>query len=241
MGGSVAVNPGIETVGLVAGYGAQTVVHGIDLQVDRGEMVALLGPNGAGKTTTLLALAGVIPSSGEVRLSGMPATGRLHNRARNGLAYLPDSRAMIRALTVAENMRLLGCDPEVAISISPELEPLLDRRGSMLSGGEQQILSLTQAIAMKPQIIMADELSFGLAPIVVSRMLELARRAADDGAAVLLVEQFARQVLDVADRGYVLGRGSIATVGSAGYLLANIDTVEASYLGGDPLPSEDQA
>ncbi len=235
---STTVSGGIHADGLIAGYGPQTVLHGIDLVVRPGEVVALLGPNGAGKTTTLMALAGAIESTGDVQLFGEPARGSLHDRARAGLAYLPESRAIVRALTVAENLRLVGCDPEVAIGISPELESLLGRRGAMLSGGEQQILSLTQAIATGPTIIMADELSFGLAPIVVRRMLELARRAADDGAAVLLVEQFARQVLGVADRGYVLSRGSVITEGRSEYLLDNIDVVEASYLGGQPLASE---
>ena len=217
---------------LRAGYGGQEVLHGIDIHVDQGEVVALLGANGAGKTTTLLALAGVIRSSGSVELFGASATGPLHARARRGLAFLPESRAIIRRLTVAENMRLTHCDVARATGISPELSPLLNRRVALLSGGEQQILSLTMAIARDPQILMADELSFGLSPLIVNRMLELTRVAADNGAAVLLVEQFAAQVLRIADRGYVLRRGTVATEGTAADLLGRLDDIEASYLGG---------
>lgn len=230
---------GIHAAGLSAGYGGQLVVHGIDLTVHRGELVALLGPNGAGKTTTLLALAGAVPSAGKMRLLGERAQGSLHERTAKGLVFLPETRAVIRHLTVAENLRLAGCHIESAVTISPELEPLLNRRVGLLSGGEQQILSLTQALVRSPSIIMADELSFGLAPIVVKRMLQLARRAADEGAAVLLVEQFARQVLEIADRAYVMRQGTITTQGRASYLLENLETVERSYLGGAPLASQE--
>jgi len=223
---------GVRVNGLRAGYGGQEVLHGVDLHVEPGEVVALLGPNGAGKTTTLLALSGWIASSGEVDLFGGPATGRLWQRARSGMALLPESRAFVRRLTVADNLRLAEVDPDAAVAISPELEPRLHLKAGLLSGGEQQILSLTMAIARDPVILMADELSFGLAPLIVRRMLGLARLAADGGTAVLLVEQYARQVLQVADRGYLLTQGSIATEGSAGELLDRIDEIEAAYLGG---------
>ncbi len=237
--GSRPTGRAIAASGLIAGYRSQNVVHGIDLRVEPGEVVALLGPNGAGKTTTMSALAGTIEHSGSVRFLGRRAGGSLWERAERGLAFLPESRAIVRKLTVAENLKLARVDRDAAIAISPELEALLDRPGSALSGGEQQILSLTQAIAAKPAVLLADELSFGLAPIVVRRMLELARGAADDGAAVLLVEQFARQVLGIADRAYVMRHGSIITAGTAEYLLSNIETVEASYLGGEPLRSQE--
>jgi len=226
---------------LRAGYGGQEVLHGVEFHVDAGEVVALLGANGAGKTTTLLAVAGWLPSSGDIELFGEPAQGRLWQRAERGLALLPESRAIVRRLTVAENLRLTACTPERAVAISPELEPLMDRKVGLLSGGEQQILSLTLAMARDPVILMADELSFGLAPIVVRRMLELARQAADRGAAVLLVEQYAHQVLAIADRGYVMQRGTIATGGSAGELLARLDDIEAGYLGaGEAHTQEDE-
>ncbi|MFQ5554892.1 MAG: ABC transporter ATP-binding protein [Acidimicrobiia bacterium] len=222
---------GIAVSGLRAGYGPQEVLHGIDFHVEPGEVVALLGANGAGKTTTLLAIAGWIRAKGDIHLFGEPATGPLWRRARKGLALLPETRAIVRRLTVAENLRLAGCDTARALATSPELAPLLHRKVGILSGGEQQILSLTQAMATDPEILMADELSSGLAPIVVRRMIELARVAADQGAAVLLVEQFAHQVLHFADRGYVMQRGTIVTGGSASELLSRIDDIEAAYLG----------
>ena len=234
------MSAGLAVSGLIAGYGSQTVVHGVDLRVEPGEVVAVLGPNGAGKTTMLRAIAGTIDAGGEVRLLGRRARGPLWERARDGLAFLPESRAVIRRLTVAENLELAGVDPARAVAISPELEPLLSRSVAMLSGGEQQILSVTQAIAVEPAVLLADELSFGLAPKVVHRMFELTRRAADQGAAVLLVEQFARQVLSIADRGYVMRHGSVITSGTAEHLLANIDSVEASYLGGPAPPSQEE-
>lgn len=223
---------GITADDLRAGYGTQEVLHGLDFHVAAGEVVSILGPNGAGKTTTLLALAGAIQAQGSIRFGDAPATGSVADRARRGMAFLPESRAIVRRLTVAENLRLSGADEATAYRISPELQELADRRAGLLSGGEQQILSLTQAIALDPSIVLADELSFGLAPIVVGRMLELARRAADGGAAVLLVEQFARQALAVSDRAYVLQRGRFVDEGDAADLLARIDDVEASYLGG---------
>lgn len=227
------MSSGLAVRNLCAGYGEQQVLHGISLNVSAGEVVALLGANGAGKTTTLLAIAGAIPSTGTAELFGEPASGRLIDRAGRGLAFLPESRAIVRQLSVAENLELSRCDQELALQISPELEGILDRQAGQLSGGEQQILSLTQAVARSPEIILADELSFGLAPIIVNRMLLLARSCADEGAAVLLVEQFARQVLRVADRGYVLRRGQIVMQGTAAELLDRIDEIEASYLVGE--------
>jgi len=223
---------GIEATDLRAGYGTQEVLHGLSFAVRSGEVVSILGPNGAGKTTTLLALAGAIESTGSITFEGVTPEGNVADRANAGMAFLPESRAIVRRLTVAENLRLCGADPDVVYNLSPELKALADRRAGLLSGGEQQILSLTQAIAIEPTIVLADELSFGLAPIIVTRMLDLAREAADRGAAVLLVEQFARQALRVSDRGYVLRRGEFVLEGPADDLLSRIDEIEASYLGG---------
>jgi branched-chain amino acid transport system ATP-binding protein len=223
----------LEAHGLHAGYGGVEVLRGVDLSVDAGEVVVLLGANGAGKTTTLLALAGAIKSAGDVEMFSHEASGPLHQRARDGLAFLPEERGIVRALTVAQNLSLAGVDVRRCYDLSPELEPLADRPAGQLSGGEQQILALTRAVASDPKLLLADELSLGLAPLVVSRMLGLARFVADQGAAVLLVEQFARQALKAADRGYVMRRGEIVLSGTASELLADIDTVERLYLGGD--------
>jgi branched-chain amino acid transport system ATP-binding protein len=218
--------------GLTAGYGRIEVVHGIDLHADAGEIVAVLGANGAGKTTTLLSLAGALPAGGTVELFGRPARGALHQRAREGLAFLPDQRGIVRALTVEQNLRLAQVDVAAALDISGELRALLGRRAGTLSGGEQQILALTRAIASGPKLLLVDEMSFGLAPIVVTRMFALLARAAAAGTAVVLVEQFARHALEVADRAYVLRRGTVAVEGPADELLRDIGSLERSYFGG---------
>ena len=217
--------------GLSAGYGGVPVLRDLDLEVRAGEVVLLLGPNGAGKTTALLALAGELPlGGGTVELFGAPARGRLDRRVRDGLAFVPEERGIFRRLSVSENLRLGRGTPAGALALAPELSTFRRRQAGLLSGGEQQILALARAIAASPTVLLADELSLGLAPVVVERMLGAVRRAADDGAAVLLVEQHARQALTVADRGYVLRRGTFELSGSAGELLERIDEVEGAYL-----------
>jgi len=230
---SVLTNPVLTTSGLRAGYGRTEILHGLDLRVCEGEIVAVLGPNGAGKTTTLLAVAGVIDSTGTVEMFGRPAVGGVHERTKSGLAFLPDQRGVIRALTVLQNLRLAGVSPDDAYSVSPELKALKDRKAGDLSGGEQQILALTRAVVSRPKLVLVDEISFGLAPIVVTRMFRLLRTVADQGVAVLLVEQFAHLALELADRAYVLQRGTVALEGRAADLLADIESVEKSYLGSD--------
>jgi branched-chain amino acid transport system ATP-binding protein len=230
---TVATNPVLTTSGLRACYGRTEILHGLDLRVGEGEIVAVLGPNGAGKTTTLLALAGVIGSTGTVEMFGRPAAGDVHERAKSGLAFLPDQRGIIRALTVLQNLRLAGVSPDDAYDVSPELKELKDRKGGDLSGGEQQILALTRAVLSRPKLILVDEISFGLAPIIVTRMFRLLRTVAEQGVAVLLVEQFAHLALELADRAYVLQRGTVALDGPAADLLADIESVEKSYLGTD--------
>ena len=230
---SVLTNPVLTTSGLRAGYGRTEILHGLDLRVGEGEIVAVLGPNGAGKTTTLLAVAGVIDSTGTVEMFGRPAVGGVHERTKSGLAFLPDQRGVIRALTVLQNLRLAGVSPDDAYSVSPELKALKDRKAGDLSGGEQQILALTRAVVSRPKLVLVDEISFGLAPIVVTRMFRLLRTVADQGVAVLLVEQFAHLALELADRAYVLQRGTVALEGRAADLLADIESVEKSYLGSD--------
>lgn len=221
---------------LRAGYGGTEILHGLDMRVDAGEVVVVLGPNGAGKTTLLLALAGAISSTGSIELLGAPALRGVQHRARRGLAFLPEDRGVVRALTVEENLRLARVAPDAAYDLAPELHALADRKAGSLSGGEQQILALTRAIANKPRLLLADELSFGLAPIIVQRMLRLVREAAQLGSAVLLVEQFARQALEVADRAYLLQRGRVALDGRAANLLRDIDAVEHAYMGVPPVP-----
>jgi len=230
---SDAATPVIAARGLSAGYGSLAAVRDLDLTVHAGEVVALLGPNGAGKTTTLKTLAGAIaPLAGEVLWKGEPTRARMHRRARNGLAYVPEERSVFMGLTAAENLRVGDGSARTALDLFPELTPHLRRKAGLLSGGQQQILTLARALATEPVALLADELSLGLAPLVVHRLLQAVRAAADRGVGVLLVEQHARQALAMADRVYVLQRGRVALQGTAADIAGRLDEVEQTYLEG---------
>jgi branched-chain amino acid transport system ATP-binding protein len=226
----------IRTGNLSVGYGSVAVVTQLNLQVGAGEIVALLGPNGAGKTTTLLTLAGVLtPIEGTIDFLEKPLRGPLHVRAKRGMMLVTEERAIIRRLTVRENIRLAGVDSASVFGVFPELDRLARRRAGLLSGGEQQMLALGRAIAAMPKLLLVDELSFGLAPLVVERLTQALRHAADKGAAVLLVEQHAALALASSDRGYVLARGQIQLTGNSPELLGRFDEIEQSYLTDAPL------
>ena len=219
---------------LDCGYGHVPVLHGVTLEVAAGEVVALLGANGAGKTTTLLALSGQLrPSRGEVLWKGDPARAPLFKRARAGLRFVMEDRSVIMGLSTLDNLRLGGGSVTRALELFPELQPLLHRRAGLLSGGEQQILTLARALAASPVALLADELSLGLAPQVVQRLLTAVKDAASQsGMAVLLVEQQVRSALTVADRAYVLQRGRLVLQGTSTELLSRLPEIEASYLSG---------
>jgi len=206
----------LEARGVDAGYHGHPVISELDLEVRPGEVVALLGPNGAGKTTTLMSLVGAIPLlAGEVRFDGEPVTAPLHRRARRGLAFVSEKRSVFMKLTTAENLRVGRGDVDAALALFPALEPLLGRQGGQLSGGEQQMLTLARALSRKPKLLLADELSLGLAPLIVTRLLEAVQRAArEEGVGVLLVEQHVNQALRYADRAYALNRGRIVRSGT---------------------------
>jgi branched-chain amino acid transport system ATP-binding protein len=227
VGFEIAHDVAMAAIDLRAGYGQLQVVHGVDLEVAPGEIVALLGPNGAGKSTTLLTIAGELePLGGVVEWQGSPMGGALHRRARNGLAFVPEERSVIMSLSVRDNL-LLGGPVDPAVDLFPELAGLLRRRAGLLSGGEQQMVTLARALARNPAVLMVDELSLGLAPIVVDRLFTAIRASArESGVAVVLVEQQARRALEASDRWYLMRQGLIVASGSS----ADADMVESAYL-----------
>ncbi len=198
-------------------------------------MVALLGRNGAGKTTTLLAIAGELPAqSGSVTIHGDARRRGLHQRARRGLGLLTEERCVFMELTGHENLKLGRGSAKRALEHFPELEPHLSKRAGLLSGGQQQMLGLARILAGRPNLLLADELSLGLAPLVVERLLAALRLAADeDGTAVLLVEQHVHLALDAADRAYVLAGGQVALTDTAENLRLREGEIASAYLGGD--------
>ena len=220
--------------GLTIGYGKAIVGWDIDLDVRPGEIVALLGPNGAGKTTALLTLAGFLPPiNGTVTFGGKStAKSRPEHLARGGLGFIPDDRALLASLTVRETLRLVNHPVIAATELFPELEPLMDRRCGLLSGGEQQMVAIARALSPRPPLVMIDELSLGLAPFLVERLLAALRREADQaGTAVLLVEQQVQEALSIADRALVLVHGRVVLSEAARTLRDNRHLIESSYLG----------
>lgn len=222
----------LDVRGLSVGYGDLPVVVDLDLQVPSGQIVALLGANGAGKSTTILAIAGALPSRGEITFYGARLRGPVHRRARRGIAVIPEGRSVFMGLTVERNLRLGSGQIDIALDLFPELRPLLPRKAGMLSGGEQQILGLARALAARPRLLLVDELSLGLAPKIVQRLLGALRAATREGTGVLLVEQHARQALAIADCAYVMSRGRCHLSGSGAELLARISDIERTYLHG---------
>jgi branched-chain amino acid transport system ATP-binding protein len=224
----------IEARDLTAGYGGIPVLRDVNLSVGPGEVVALLGANGAGKSTTLLTLAGeVAPTSGDVVFLGDARRRSLTERARRGLTFVTEERSVFAGLTAAENLKLGRGGVEKALAYFPQLEPHLGCKAGLLSGGQQQILTLARALASGPRLLLADELTLGLAPIVVQQLLDVVRRSADDdGVGVLLVEQHVRSALEVSDRAYVLQRGRCVLTGNGADLRSRIAELEQSYLSG---------
>jgi ABC-type branched-subunit amino acid transport system ATPase component len=226
------MTPLIETVGMSAGYGGHAVVRDLALEVSAGEVVVLLGPNGAGKTTTMMSLAGVIkPIAGVVRIDGRDATRPLHARASRGLSVVTEERSVFTRLTTRQNLGVGHCDVARVTALFPELAPLLRRRAGLLSGGEQQMLALGRALCRPGvKVLLADELSLGLAPKAVGRLLRAVRAAADEGLGVLLVEQHVHRALEIADRVHVLAQGRVRYSALAAKAREEIAAIEAHYL-----------
>ena len=230
----------LDVLNLEVRYGGINAVKGISFAVEEGEMVCLIGANGAGKTTTLKALARMIQSSGEVRYRGQRIDGLAsHQLIGRGLALVPEGRGVFARLTVAENLDMgayhradaeIGSDLERVYELLPRLRERRSQLAGTLSGGEQQMLAIGRALMGRPQLLLLDEPSMGLAPMMVQKVFEVVRTVAAQGVTILLVEQNARLALEVCQRGYVMESGSI-TLAADCDALAGDARVRAAYLG----------
>lgn len=232
---------------LEAGYGKVKVLHGIGIEVPNGQVITLIGSNGAGKTTTMRAITGMIkPTAGEITLSGKRIDGSdSYTIARLGLAHSPEGRRVFSTMSVTDNL-LLGAFPRLtgsrpkgdvqgdldrAMDLFPRLKERRNQLAGTLSGGEQQMLAMARAVMLNPEIVLLDEPSMGLAPILVEEVFKIISRLKSEGVTMLLVEQFAAAALNVADYGYVLENGRITAHGPADKLKHD-PAVIAAYLGG---------
>ena len=235
----------LEVSGLKVAYGGINAVKGIDLEVGAGELVALIGANGAGKTTTLKALSGLLkPAAGSVHYDGQDVTGKpAFELAQRGLALVPEGRGVFARLTVEENLAMgayirdarkegaaIAADRDHAYTTFPRLAERRKQLAGTLSGGEQQMLAIARALMCKPRLLLLDEPSMGLAPLVVQKIFETIRRIAAEGVTLLLIEQNARLALQTCNRGYVMESGLITLSGEAKSLLDN-PQVRHAYLG----------
>ena len=232
----------LETRNLKAGYYGRAVVNRINIHVNEGEVVCLLGPNGAGKTTTLLTIAGELDAvDGLVMLNNVPTWEPSYLRVqRRGLGIVTERRLIFTKMSTRDNLRLGNASVDLAIELFPELIPLLDVRCGLLSGGEQQMVALARALSRRPSLLLADELSLGLAPKIVDRLLGAVRDAVDkNGTGALIVEQHASKALQYADRVYLLARGQIALHLTAEEAMNRLGEIEQMYLQGTSETEED--
>jgi branched-chain amino acid transport system ATP-binding protein len=232
----------LEVRGVTAGYGAFTALWDVSLRVATGEAVAVVGPNGAGKTTLLRAISGLIaPRAGRVAFEGAELAGHpAYDIVAHGIAHVPEGRRLFPMLTVAENLKMGAFLPsarsrfreslERVYALFPVLAERQDQRAGSLSGGEQQMLAVGRALMSRPKLILFDEPSMGLAPVMVLRLFDLIRRVREEGYTILVVEQNVRQVLKLVDRAYLLEVGRIKVEGRAAEL-AEQDFVRQAYVG----------
>jgi len=235
-----ACDPLLDVRGLRAGYGNIIGINGVDISVDRGELVTLLGSNGAGKSTLLRTISGVIePRDGVVRFGGEEVSGMRSDRlVGRGLAHVPEGRQVLPRLTVDENLRLgayvrrdrdaIAADLATVYERFPALAPRQRQKAGTLSGGEQQMLAIGRALMSRPTMLLLDEPSLGLAPLLVKQVFAMIEQLRRDGLTVLLVEQNATQSLAIADRGYVLTRGKVSAAGTTRELT---DMLAQGFLG----------
>ena len=231
----------LEVRGLEVHYGGIAAVKGIDLQVSKGELVCLIGANGAGKTTTLKAIAALVPRSrGDIRLGGDSTAGLASfELVRRGLALVPEGRGVFGRLTVRENLEMgayhrsdgeVGQDLEKVFALMPRLHERRNQTGGTLSGGEQQMLAIGRSLMSRPKLLLLDEPSMGLAPLMVQKVFETIQAIARGGVTILLVEQNAKLALELAGRAYVMESGCITLAGEARALLTD-QRVREAYLG----------
>jgi len=235
------MNQALTVSGLTVARGGKPIIHGVDIEIPPGKITALLGANGAGKSSLVLSIAGALPvERGEIVLDGKPIRGlRPENVRRLGVVAVPEGHRVLTELTVEENLRVAGTtlnrrelDNAVqrALETFPELKPRIAARAGTLSGGQQQMLVLAQAIVSRPRYILADELSFGLAPVIVARLVPVLEAFAADGIGVLLIEQFTHIALRISHHAYVMERGRIRFSGAPEALRQNPDILHSAYL-----------
>ena len=235
------MSPGLTVQGLNVARSGKAILHDVDLTIAPGKITALLGANGAGKSSLVLAIAGVLQvSSGVIALDGRSIVGQRPDSVRaNGVAAVPEGHQVLNDLSVEDNLKVAGCQltrvqldsaVDLALGTFPELRERLRVRSGDLSGGQQQMVALAQAIIGKPRYLLADELSFGLAPVIVARLIPVLQKLASEGVGVLLIEQFTHIALKISHVAYVMERGRICFSGEPKELIGNPEILHSAYL-----------
>lgn len=232
----------LKVSGLKVAYGGIQAVKGVDFEVNEGELVTLIGSNGAGKTTTMKAITGLLPiNDGDIQYLGQSIRGRgAWDLVKQGLAMVPEGRGVFTRMTITENLQMgahirndkagIAQDMDKVFTIFPRLKERRDQLAGTMSGGEQQMLAMGRALMSRPKVLLLDEPSMGLSPIMVDKIFEVVREVHSQGVTILLVEQNASRALDIADRGYVMESGLITMSGEARQMLSD-PKVRAAYLG----------